>query len=95
MNGNKEEAEKIQKEDTTSEYNEEEVKNNDYKTRVNKIREADRQNAKLNWMVADAYQGDLITKYMEQLEEKRSKTPEAKPVKQDKEDPIGTPVVTE
>lgn len=95
MNGNKEEAEKIQKEDTTSEYNEEEVKNNDYKTRVNKIREADRQNAKLNWMVADAYQGDLITKYMEQLEEERSKTPEAKPVKQDKEDPIGTPVVTE
>lgn len=95
MNGNKEEAEKIQKEDTTSEYNEEEVKNNDYKTRVNKIREADRQNAKLNWMVADAYQGDLITKYMEQLEEERSKTPEAKPVKQDKEDPIGAPVVPE
>ena len=95
MNGNKEEVEKIQKEDTTSEYNEEEVKNNDYKTRVNKIREADRQNAKLNWMVADAYQGDLITKYMEQLEEERSKAPEAKPVKQDKEDPIGTPVVTE
>ena len=95
MNGNKEEAEKIQKEDTTSEYNEEEVKNNDYKTRVNKIREADRQNAKLNWMIADAYQGDLITKYMEQLEEERSKTPEAKPVKQDKEDPIGTPVVPE
>lgn len=95
MNGNKEEAEKIQKEDTTSEYNEEEVKNNDYKTRVNKIREADRQNAKLNWMVADAYQGDLITKYMEQLEEERSKAPEAKSVKQDKEDPIGTPVVTE
>ena len=95
MNGNKEEAEKIQKEDTTSEYNEEEVKNNDYKTRVNKIREADRQNAKLNWMVADAYQGDLITKYMEQLEEERSKTPEAKPVKQDKEDPIGVPVVPE
>lgn len=95
MNGNKEEAEKIQKEDTTSEYNEEEVKNNDYKTRVNKIREADRQNAKLNWMVADAYQEDLITKYMEQLEEERSKTPEAKPVKQDKEDPIGAPVVPE
>lgn len=95
MNGNKEEAEKIQKEDTTSEYNEEEVKNNDYKTRVNKIREADRQNAKLNWMVADAYQGDLITKYMEQLEEEQSKTPEAKPVKQDKEDPIGAPVVPE
>ncbi len=65
--GNKEEAEKIQQEDVTSEYNEADVANNEYKTRVNKIIEADQQNMAFDAMVAEAYSGDLVNRYMDQL----------------------------
>lgn len=71
--GDKEGAEKIANEDVTSPYDESQVENNKYKTRVNKIRETNEQNAKLNWMVADAYQGDLVNKYMDQLVEEYEK----------------------
>lgn len=64
----KAEAEKISKEDVTQPYDEKEVENNVYKNRVQKILETHAENEKLNWMAADAYEGDLITKYTEQLE---------------------------
>lgn len=67
--GNKEEAEKIQQEDVTSEYDEADVANNEYKTRVNKIIEADQQNMALDAMVAEAYSGDLVNRYMDQLKQ--------------------------
>jgi hypothetical protein len=67
MSGDADKAESIRNEDITTPYNPEDVKNNEYKTRVNKIREADRENAKLNWMASDAFEGDIINKYMESL----------------------------
>ena len=69
MSGDTDKAESILNEDITTPYNPEDVKNNEYKIRVNKIREADRENAKLNWMASDAFEGDIINKYMESLQE--------------------------
>ena len=83
MSGDTDKAESIRNEDITTPYNPEDVKNNEYKTRVNKIREADRENAKLNWMASDAFEGDIINKYMESLQEeaerKNAKTESIKP----------------
>ena len=83
MSGDTDKAESIQNEDITTSYNPEDVKNNEYKTRINKIREADRENAKLNWMASDAFEGDIINKYMESLQEeaerKNAKTESTKP----------------
>lgn len=83
MSGDTDKAESIRNEDITTPYNPEDVKNNEYKTRVNKIREADRENAKLNWMASDAFEGDIINKYMESLQEeaerKSAKTESTKP----------------
>lgn len=83
MSGDTDKAESIRNEDITTPYNPEDVKNNEYKTRVNKIREADRENAKLNWMASDAFEGDIINKYMESLQEeaerKNAKTENIKP----------------
>ena len=83
MSGDTDKAEAIRNEDITTPYNPEEVKNNEYKTRVNKIREAARENAKLNWMASDAFEGDIINKYMESLQEeaerKNTETESTKP----------------
>lgn len=84
MSGDTDKAESIRNEDITTPYNPEDVKNNEYKTRINKIREADRENAKLNWMASDAFEGDIINKYMESLqEEAERKNAKAESIKPD------------
>ena len=99
MSGDTDKAEAIRNEDITTPYNPEEVKNNEYKTRVNKIREAARENAKLNWMASDAFEGDIINKYMESLQEeaerKNTETESTKPSDHVPFDPIDSTSSTE
>lgn len=90
--GNKEEAEKIKQEDVTAEYNEEDVLNNEYKTRIGKIIEADQQNMALDAMVADAYSGDLINQYMDQLKQEAQTQQQKKPTETTK--PVATDPVS-
>lgn len=67
LSGNKEEAERINAEDVTQQYDESEVESNEYKTRVANIIATNTENAALDWMVADAYAGDLVSKYADQV----------------------------
>ena len=73
LNGKAEEADKIDQEDVTSEYNASEVEGNEYKTRVNKIMQAEVENASLNWMAADAYAGDAASRYAEEWSTEQKK----------------------
>jgi len=65
LSGNKEEADKIQKEEESAEYDESKVTNNPYAKRVNDIIETNKRNSALDWMVQDIAEGDAVSKAYE------------------------------
>ena len=73
LSGNKEEADKIQKEEESAEYDESKVTNNPYAKRVNDIIETNKRNAALDWMVQDIAEGDAVAKAYEVYQEEKEK----------------------
>jgi hypothetical protein len=73
LSGNKEEADKIQKEDEYAEYDESKVANNPYAKRVKDIMETNERNAALDWMVQDIAEGDAVAKAYEVYQEEKEK----------------------
>jgi len=67
--GDDELVKQIESEDTTMEYNPDDVANNAYKHRISTIMQAEKRNDKLDTMVADMYAGDATAKYMESVAE--------------------------
>jgi hypothetical protein len=78
LSGNKEEADKIQKEDEYAEYDESKVANNPYAKRVKDIMETNERNAALDWMVQDIAEGDAVAKAYEVYQEEKEKEEAAK-----------------
>lgn len=46
--------------------------NNGYSRRIDKIMEVEDQNAKINWMLNDIFNGDAVTKFEEDLRQERT-----------------------
>ena len=71
--GDDELVKQIESEDTTMEYNPDDVANNAYKHRISTIMQAEKRNDKLDTMVADMYAGDATAKYMESVAEEQER----------------------
>lgn len=94
--GDDELVKQIESEDTTMEYNPDDVANNAYKHRISTIMQAEKRNDKLDTMVADMYAGDATAKYMESVveeQERAAKEASKLPIKHKKPegDPLASP----
>ncbi len=94
--GDDELVKQIESEDTTMEYNPDDVANNAYKHRISTIMQAEKRNDKLDTMVADMYAGDATAKYMESVaeeQERAAKEVSKLPIKHKKPegDPLASP----
>lgn len=91
--GDDELVKQIESEDTTMEYNPDDVAGNAYRHRISTIMQAEKRNDKLDTLVADMYAGDATAKYMESVaeeQERAAKEVSKSPIKYKKpeEDPL-------